>query len=68
MNPWQPFVVVKKERQAPPGNSNTHVVVLRVKDCLDTEILEDTELNCYKEAQELNSKIRVSLNNFVEGK
>lgn len=68
MKNWQPFIVIEKELNAPSNNPNTHAVVLRVKDCFDMEILEDTESNCYKKAYELNYRVRISLSDFIQGK
>jgi hypothetical protein len=67
MKTWQPFIVVEN---AALGlvSSNTHVVVLRVKDCLDMEVFQGKEVECFKEAYELNHRVRVSLSDFIEGK
>jgi hypothetical protein len=67
MKKWQPFIVLEKELVAPPQNTATHVIVLRVKDCIDLEILEDTEVNCYKTAYELNKRLKISVSDFLEG-
>jgi hypothetical protein len=67
MKAWQPFIVVENP-YAGSANIETHMVVLRVKDSKDLELYEGTEINCYKEAHELNDALRISLNNFVNGK
>lgn len=67
MSKWQPFIVVQKAQIAPPNNPATHEVVLRVKDCIDVFILEGVESDCFKEAYELNRRIKISLSDFVEG-
>jgi hypothetical protein len=67
MKAWQPFIVVENP-YAGSANIETHMVVLRVKDSKDLEFSEGTEINCYKEAHELNRRLRISLSDFVEGK
>ena len=67
MSKWQPFIVVEKKQIVPPSNPATHEVILRVKDCLDIFILEGVEADCFKEAYELNRRIRICLSDFVEG-
>ena len=67
MKTWNPFVVIENSATGPSAN-DTHVVVLRVKDCYDIEMFQGTEVDCYKECHELNKRIRISLSDFIEGK
>ena len=64
MKKWQPFIVVENNR---PGPGETHKVVLRVKDCEDLDIFEASEVDCFKTAYEMNSRVRVSLKDFTDG-
>jgi hypothetical protein len=67
MKTWNPFIVKEIESTGSPSNKNTHVLVLRVKDCYDLEIFQGTEVECFKEAHEINYRLRVSLKDFVDG-